>query len=605
MTSKEMGDIICRLKHQQKISGKKLCSGICSQSVLFRFESGETPIDYLSLKYLLSRLGKSINKVDNMLNNDDFEFLTLHSMINDFLMSGDVDSAEDLLNEYCSTKRPVIRPLKQYFQKVRCVIQQKRGLSSSELVPMITAALKITIHDFSLDRVANYLLSEDEWLLLFMLLEQTLKADDTNATRHISSVYHIFNNLEFDQEAWIMLYPKISWLYMQACNSLDEKIALCEDVLNSLRENTRLLHLDEFLYVKCKLYKEKYGETDSSYIQVQRQYDSLLWIYEDAGRTISTEPAMWFSVNNPEIYLLPEVVRTEREVLNISQEKAGDKFDIDQKTFSRIERGTNRPKPSTLTKIKETLGMYRGIHNTLLVVSDFEDLELENQLTRAISNHDYMMAQELLNQLLPRLSLTHKENTQYIAYTQVLIDFMLKRINSDDALLRCISAFEITRPYDESTFDKIMLSRMECSIVHFISSLYKAKYNLPLSVDILEKVIEGFCKSKIPPKHHYRELSLIFLSLTYACNYQSEYSKAMEYAQRGIALQFDFYRCNMLPMFLTQKYYILDCQNDSASQVYEAYKKIYLVEPLLRKNRESNLATHFRSRFNEEIDNYS
>ncbi|MBQ7360766.1 MAG: helix-turn-helix transcriptional regulator [Lachnospiraceae bacterium] len=605
MTSKEMGDIICRLKHQKKISGKKLCSGICSQSVLFRFESGETPIDYLSLKYLLSRLGKSINKVDNMLNNDDFEFLTLHSMINDFLMSGDVDSAEDLLNEYCSTKRPVIRPLKQYFQKVRCVIQQKRGLSSSELVQMITATLKITIHDFSLDRVANYLLSEDEWLLLFMLLEQTLKADDTNATKHISSVYRIFNSLEFDQEAWIMLYPKISWLYMQACNSLDEKITLCEDVLNSLRENTRLLHLDEFLYVKCQLYKEKYGESDSSYIYVQRQYDALLWIYEDAGRTISTKPEMWFSVNNPEIYLLPEVVRTEREVLNISQEKAGDKFDIDQKTFSRIETGTNRPKPSTLTKIKETLGMYRGIHNTLLVVSDFEDLELENQLTRAISKCDYRTAQNLLNELQPKLCLNHKENAQYVIFTQTLINYWLKIIDTDEALIRCINAFEITRPYDENSFDKIILSRMECSIAHLISFLYEELHDYSHSTSLLECIVRGFSRSRINPKYHYRELSLILLSLSYNCKSQRIYSKAYDYSIQGLSLQFDFHRCNMIPLFLTQKYFVLESQNLSEETVKNAYKKIYIAESLFLKSRDVALEKYFHERFGENISDYS
>lgn len=43
MTAKEMGDIICQLKRQKNISGKKLCSGICSKAALFRFETGESP----------------------------------------------------------------------------------------------------------------------------------------------------------------------------------------------------------------------------------------------------------------------------------------------------------------------------------------------------------------------------------------------------------------------------------------------------------------------------------------------------------------------------------------------------------------------------------
>ena len=605
MTSKEIGDIIFHLKKRQGITGKQLCSGICSNSTLFRFESGETPIDYLSLKYLLSRLGKSINKVDNMLTFSGFEFLTIHSMMDEYLISGDLDSAQDLLDESIETKDFPEQVYSQYFKKVQCVIHEKQGVDSSILINEIISALEITIPSFCLENIDKYLLAEDEWLLLFMLLEQSLLAGSPQSAKDISNVYRIFNNKHFDQEAWIMLYPKIAWLYMQICTSIDERIAVCENVLLSLRENTRLLHLDAFVEAKCALYKEKYGESDPNYIHVQRQYDALKWIYEDAGRQISHKPEMWFSINNPEIYLLPEVVRSERSVQHLSQEAAGDKYDIDQKTFSRIETGTSTPKPSTLNKIKETLGIYRGIHNTLLVVSDFEDLELESRLAYAVAEHNYSTAQQLLNQLKPKLSLQHKENAQYVHYTQTLLDLKLGVIDYSSALSECKKAFEITRPYDESSFSRIYLSRKESMILHLIALLYEQLGDISRSVFLLESIIKGFNNSRINPKYHYRELSLILLSLSYTSKSLRQYNKSSHFCNEGIDLQFDLYRGNLLPYFLVQKYFILQYMGTDLDLIRNAYQQIYIAEPLFTKERDIALENHYKQLFNKDIYDYT
>lgn len=554
------------------------------------------------MKYILSRLGKSINKIDYMLTQVGFEFLTIQNLLDSYLLSDDLSSAEELLEEAQNSPDYIEPAYQQYFGKVHCVILQKRGTSPSTLIKELLRTLHITLPSFSLETIEKYLLAEDEWLLLFMLLEQILKSGDASASPHIHSIYHYFNTLEFDQEAWIMLYPKISWLYMQVCQSVDERISVCEKVLLALRENTRLLHMDCFAKAKCDLYKEKYGETHSSYLHTQRQYDALLWVYEDAGRSASTEPEMWFSVNNPEIYLLPEVVRSERQVHHLSQERAGDKFDIDQKTFSRIENGLNTPKPGTLAKIKETLGIYRGIHNTLLVVNDFEDLELERQLTCAISSHEYSKAQAILDELKPKLSMSHKENQQYVDYTQTSLNYKSGLISPFEALAQCKQAFEITRPYDEKLFNRLVLSRLECLIIHFMSSIYMELDEIDHSTKLLESILLGFSCSKINQKFHYRELSIILLSLSYGLNYSKKPHKAMDYCIQGLALQFDFYRSNLIHYFLTQKYYILESNKISNSQLHDAYKNIFFAEYIFTNKYDHNLAKYFYTLFCENIN---
>ena len=601
MTSKEMGDILLQLRLQQNIPAKRLFSGICSHACLFRFESGETPIDHLTLKYLLTRLGKSINKVEMMYANDDLEFLTLNSMIEESLLSEDLDSAEALLEEALSSPEFSAPVYKQYLQKLRCVLLQKRGCSYDLLLSEVLNTLHITIPNFVMADLSSYLLAEDEWILLFMLLEYSWKSNRENIASDISFVYHVFNQLSFDQETWILLYPKISWLYIQVCESLDEKIEVCEKVLTALQDNARLLSLDVFLNEMCSLYLQKFGEEHPKYVHVRELNDGLLWMLEDANRTASVEPEIWFSVNNPEIYLLPETVRHERIFLKISQEEAGDKIDIDQKTFSRIETGTSHPKPSTLSKLKKALGMYRGIHNTLLVVDRFELLELESELSQAISDHNYQKAQSLLDELKPNLSLSHKENLQYINYTQTAIDYKLKRISSDEALKRCIAAFEITRRYDEDSFAQVVLNRKECMIANFISLLYKERGDMLHSISLLENVVAGFSKSKINPKYHYRELTILLLSLAFNCEEMDLFEKATTYCEQGIDLQYDFYRTNMLHYFCIHKYYIMERQMQNMDAVKTAYQTVYKLWPLLLKKPDATVESHYKNTFGTDI----
>lgn len=601
MTSKEMGDILLQLRLQQNIPAKKLFPGICSHACLFRFESGETPVDHLTLKYLLSRLGKSINKVEMMYANDDLEFLTLNSMIEQALLSKNLETAESLLEEAMASPEFSAPVYKQYFQKLRCVLLDKRGCSAEELACEALATLNITMPGFVMSNLRDYLIAEDEWILLFMYLEYSWKSGKENIAADISFVYEVFNQLSFDTETWILLYPKISWLYIQICDSLDEQIMVCEKVMEALHDHARLLHLEAFLNTKCTLYKEKYGEDHSEYTSVKEQLDILLWLYSDACKQVSLEPEIWFSVNNPEIYLLPETVRCERTYLKISQEEAGDLFDIDQKTFSRIETGASHPKPSTLSKLKKALGMYRGIHNTQIVVDRFELLELEYELTQTLSKHDYEKGQILLDELKPHLSLMHKENVQYIEYTQATIDYKLRRIRSDEALKRCIAAFEITRRYDEASFDQVVLSQTECLIAIFISRIYKECGDMAKSTTLLENIVAGFSKSKINPKYHYREFTVLLISLAFNCEEMDLFEKAATYCDQGISLQFDFYRSNMLHFFCIHKYFIMERQNQNMDAVKQAYQKIHKIWPLLLKRPDATLEAHYKNTFGSEI----
>jgi len=601
MTSKEMGDILLKLRSQQNIAAKKLCTGICSHACMFRFESGETPIDHLSLKYLLSRLGKSINKLEMMYTNDDLEFLTLYSMIDDAIMSGDLDAAESIIKEGQSDPEFSAPVYKQFFQGRRCVVLDKRGSSYDVLLSEILAAINITIPDFDLTNLKKYLLAEDEWILLFMMLEYSWRSGAPGCAENISFVYQTFNQLSFDPETYVLLYPKISWLYLQVCDSLDEKIEVCEHVLTSLHNYSRLLHLVAFLRTKCLLYMKKYGEDHPEYIYIKDQYDTLVWLYHDAGKQAPAKPEIWFSLNFPEIYLLPETVRHERTFLKITQEQAGDLFDIDQKTFSRIETGTSLPKPSTLSKIKNALGMYRGIHNTLIVVDNFELLELESELAKALSIHNFEEAQSLLDKLKPNLSLDYKENAQYVAYTQASIDYKMKRISAEEALKRSIAAFEITRRYDEESFSQVVLSRKECMIANFIAILYKQRGDLLHSISLLENIVSGFSKSKINPKYHYRELTIILLALAFNCEEADLFDKATDYCDQGISLQFDFYRSNMLHYFCIHRYYILERQGKKMDAVRNAYRSIYHIWPLLLQKPDATLESHYKNTFGEEI----
>lgn len=81
MERKSIGIIIKYYREKYSIPLEDLADGICSAATLFRIEMGERDADSLLAEALLSRLGKSINKIELILDEHDYKLWMIRNEI--------------------------------------------------------------------------------------------------------------------------------------------------------------------------------------------------------------------------------------------------------------------------------------------------------------------------------------------------------------------------------------------------------------------------------------------------------------------------------------------------------------------------------------------
>ena len=77
MKKEEVGRLIGYLRKKRDISKEKLCKGLCSISILSRVEAGTRFPDSFIVERILERLGKSVNKVEFLYDEQSYEIYYL------------------------------------------------------------------------------------------------------------------------------------------------------------------------------------------------------------------------------------------------------------------------------------------------------------------------------------------------------------------------------------------------------------------------------------------------------------------------------------------------------------------------------------------------
>ena len=100
MAQNNIGKVIRFLREERGISIKKLCRGLCSESMLMRYETGERLPDSWMAERLLGRLGKSMNQIERMTSNEEYGNIQIQMEIGELLEKEHWKEAEHMLCQY-------------------------------------------------------------------------------------------------------------------------------------------------------------------------------------------------------------------------------------------------------------------------------------------------------------------------------------------------------------------------------------------------------------------------------------------------------------------------------------------------------------------------
>ncbi len=176
-----IGDLIHRLRTEQKISQRVLCQGLCSPSFLSKIESGALQPDIILAETLLQRLGLSDrefafcgNAHEARLHHFKISLIRYHYLPDENSASM-LQEMKQLLTEEDSV----------LYRQFCFYMEARHAKPAEERITLFQKALACTLPDFSIDKITEYRLS---WMELTLLNNIAWTYIDTD-TPYQSLVY--------------------------------------------------------------------------------------------------------------------------------------------------------------------------------------------------------------------------------------------------------------------------------------------------------------------------------------------------------------------------------------------------------------------------------
>lgn len=550
MARNNIGKVIRFLREERGISIKKLCRGLCSESMLMRYETGERLPDSWMAERLLGRLGKSMNQIEQMMSQKEYGNIQLQMEIGELLEREQWDETEHLLSQYEIYASGKVQ--QQFVWKIRAfsAIRQKQHEKAEH---DIRQALNCTVPDFELGQIEEYCLSGEEVLLIVMWIRQQELLGKGKLEENCRIVLQYMEKHISDDEEMEAIFPKIIYIYIQILLKQGKKEEALDWIMKAKRMLTVAEKTDGLLLI---LQEEEQIRKSTGEKELYQKISCQKHIFEEICRMFGydgeSEINIWRRRKYYGLYLMPEMLVQERKKLQKTQEQVADLADLDQKTVSRMENGVYAPKTGTLERLREVLEMERSWYHSRLDTEQFFCLEIQKKITRCLSFHQYDEAEKLIGQLEKLVDGGKRENRQYIRYIWTCINREQKKITPETAIKNCREAFALTRREEMEKLDGILLGRTEVMIVNYMARQYAVMGDWKRALEILEKLKNTYENSKVDLRFHYSEIAVIYSHLSFYYEKMDDFEKAEECCMKGIRLDLSSGRMGCIAYLLMQ-----------------------------------------------------
>ena len=601
-----IGDIIKYQINKKNITPEKLTEGLCTTTSLKRLINGDTRQSFFLVERILQRLGISVNKVTLLHNESDDSLFIMREMICKLLVEKAYTKAEYILSEY-EMVADLSNPLHmQYVLETRGVILSEGYGKHEEALELYHKAFKAVLDRFEVDKLSDFMLGEEEMILLMLMLREEMKVKNKNISIYTRGLLDYVEKQYEDEEVRTNIYSKLAWLMGESAiknNNYEEALELTLGGIDALTDNGLLLHLPQFLDRLLFLTKDRSKDVYSSW---KKKRDALKELYVEYNEPWETEDIrLWESYRQNNIYLISELLRDERDLAGYSQEELAEAIGIDVKTVSRIENGKSTPKKATFASIKEHFDLESDSFQTRLAVDSPFLLEMERDISRLTSKHQYKEAEILFKSLKKQLSKESKVNRQYVAFMEALFDNMLKRKPVEEVLADLENAFLITRKDKHlKNLGRFVTTDLEAKIINMMAVCYKQTGHINKSLDLLENLKKGYERSKVTDRNHRIPKGLLYTNL---CTYYEEMNRfddAISLADEAIKYYIKCNRGDKLGFLVEEKTYTNYRMTGDNTTNKEKYRQSYRIMELMKagEKEKAPLREAYKEWYGETID---
>lgn len=469
--SERFGNYISELRKKRNVSMEQLSDGLCSVSMLGRFEKGDRLPGKRLRDRLLSRLGETNTAYENFLDGDEYTLWKLRQQLLDSIVGWQREKADILLEKYakqCDMGNPLE---KQFILTMKAQLCRRDGADRETLGELFKEALKQSVPKIDDRSIVGMCLSIQE---VDLVLEYTrYKVEDIvcRQERYEEILAYIVEVFE-DKVSQAKTYPK-AVCYL--CGDLFERaklsheeiqyiLQLCNQAIEILRDVSSTYYVWELLQIRKNVLQIL---LDESRVQSEQKGPESLsglrqeteeWLYaiqalhKEFGIPIEMTENCYLYVEK-EVYCIGDVIRTRRKMLGLTRAQMCEGI-CSEKTLGRIERNQFKTQRQIVRELFDRLSLSAEYQRTELVTDNPEAVKLFDQIRWSLNERENEQVRRLLNKLKELVEMDVPTNRQMLERIEVINDWESEILSKEEYVKRMKVVLQHTLSYDVAVFPR-------------------------------------------------------------------------------------------------------------------------------------------------------
>lgn len=274
-----VGNALYHYRTVNELQQIELCEGLCSLTTLSRIEKGGREVDSLISELLLNRLGKTSDKYDFVLNEEDYILYEMRFSIEEQIQQKNAIKTEELLSKYESLIPPDMIWHQQFLLFHKMYLWMLKEEPKDSIIKGLYEALHMTRADYKDKIKKNILFSTIEIKIIYELfLYGELVEDD------LSRVFEFMENYYDEEEQRRLMVPFLYHLVFmyEKEEKYTDVVRVSERAIRLINSGRSFLNLADFYYQKIKAQEKLYrvnGEMEEKREQLIEECNHIYYVY--------------------------------------------------------------------------------------------------------------------------------------------------------------------------------------------------------------------------------------------------------------------------------------------------------------------------------------
>lgn len=555
----KLSEILRSIRKETGVSQERLCLGLCSKGTYSKYESGEKVPSWLILSVFLQRMGRNVEKLSVVLATEEYQYFCWKKEILTALEKKDFVTVAQLQKKVAASDDSIHPNLQLQFRKLVQAIAMRETLKTEmekrQYIALLKQAADLTMPGIRDDNMESYLISESELLVLFEWIRGMLQVGkEDEAYRFLKAVLRYIDTQYKDEEIRIKTYPKAVIMIIPLLHKRNEYMEgafYCKKAIELLCQRGVLYDLVELIRTYLS-FRQDFSRTKENVC-----FEHYLWALEEIYQMFGYErfqtESNVLSYQNQELYLVNEVIRLGRENRKLTQEKLSEEI-CTPETLSRIETGKRAPSTKNFRAFMKKSDMEIDYYNGEVVTDDFFVLEKKQELSKAISLHQWEEAERLLEWVKGHVDMGIARNYKAIHLEECCILYNQGKLDTAEFMTVCEEIMECQNDrWRKEEFWNQFFTKQKIDAMNYLACLYQQNGQMESAIFIAEHLLNQLRNSKVRLADRYKSSGLVTLNLSSWYGKSGEYEKCMEMCDLGIQISLECGRGISLVEFLVNR----------------------------------------------------